>query len=74
MPLAGAVGLHVAATPTSRPQIPAAPKVGPVDDEVVDENAELSSDSDQEPELDANAPVGDLAWSNHYAAAQSRGH
>ena len=61
MPLAGAVGLHVAATPTSRPQIPAAPKVGPVDDEVVDENAELTSDSDQEPELDANAPVGDLA-------------
>ncbi|MCA9325983.1 hypothetical protein KC976_00060 [Candidatus Saccharibacteria bacterium] len=64
MPLAGAVGLHVAATPTSRPQIPAAPKVGPVDDEVVDENAELSSDSDQEPELDANAPVGDLASPN----------
>jgi|GEM_PF-5465530 len=64
MPLAGAVGLHVAATPTSRPQIPAAPKVGPVDDEVVDENAELTPDSDQEPELDANTPVGDLAGPN----------
>ena len=55
MPLAGAVGLHVAATLPVRPQIPAAPKVGPVDDEVVDENAELTSDSDQEPELDVNA-------------------
>ncbi len=60
MPLAGAVGLHVAATPTSKPVVPAGPAVGPVDDEIVDENAELTPD-ETEPELDAAAPVGELA-------------
>lgn len=64
MPLAGAVGLHVAKTPTSRPEIPMAPEAMSDAEEQVDETADLFTD--EEPgaatiENAANRPVGELA-------------
>lgn len=64
MPLAGAVGLHVASTPTSKPSIPSAP-AGPSDEpedadaplDVVDGNA----DDDFDPDAAANKTIGELA-------------
>jgi len=66
MPLAGAVGLHVASTPTSKPAIPTAP-VGPGDEpenideplSIVDGNA--TEDDDFDPSAAASKSVGDLA-------------
>jgi hypothetical protein len=59
MPLAGTVGLYVAATPQSKPEIPPAPGAQN-DDEVIDE-----PDDDEEPiytaENAGNRPVGELA-------------
>ncbi|HET8709556.1 MAG TPA: hypothetical protein VFL85_04755 [Candidatus Saccharimonadales bacterium] len=59
LPLAGTVGLYVAATPQSKPEIPAAPGEQS-DDEVIDE-----PDDDDQPAYTAenagNRPVGDLA-------------
>ena len=59
MPLAGAVGLHVAKTPQSKPEIP----TPPVDDDTLEETI---NESDTDPEdfsaaLAANKPVGELA-------------
>lgn len=60
MPLAGAVGLHVASTPTSKPEIPA----GPVVDDLP-EDIEEPDPTEQDPDFDsqktANTPVGELA-------------
>ena len=68
MPLAGATGLYVASTPTSKPSIPDAPDQ-PVDgpeeiDEplnVVDGNAPEDGDEDFDPKSAGGKPVGELA-------------
>lgn len=64
LPLAGAVGLHVAKTPTSRPEIPSAPEAPSDAEEQVDETADLMAED--EPEVvdlaaAGNKPVGELA-------------
>jgi len=53
LPLAGAAGVHVAKTLTSKPEIPAAPALPEEPDEAVDE--------DEAEALDPDAPVGQLA-------------
>ncbi len=64
LPLAGAVGVHVAKTPSSRPEIPAAPVVGGAD-ETIDEADDLFVDEAADRPLTAenagNRPVGELA-------------
>lgn len=55
LPIAGAVGLHVAKTLQTKPAIPSAPKMN---DEPI--NVENES-TDPEPELDPHASVGQLA-------------
>lgn len=65
LPLAGAVGLYVAATPTSKPSIPDAP-VGPGDEpEDIDEPLAISdgnaADDDFNAETAAGKSVGELA-------------
>jgi hypothetical protein len=66
MPLAGAVGLHVAKTPQSKPEIPAA--ATPVNDDVID-----ASEDDEGFTADnaGNAPIGDLAAVSGTAAVAS---
>ena len=54
LPLAGAAGIHVAKTLTSKPEIPSAPEPEP-DEETIPETAVAG------PELDKETPVGDLA-------------
>jgi hypothetical protein len=57
MPLAGAVGLHVAKTPSSRPEIPAGPDAFSDREEQVDE-----VEFDEDLPIDAaSRPIGDLA-------------
>lgn len=56
LPLAGASGIHVAKSLTSKPEIPVAPSL----DDEADEPA-IEEAPDEEPELDAAAPVGALA-------------
>lgn len=66
LPLAGAAGVHVAKTLTSKPEIP----TGPVDsdeDEEVDEDA--TEELEDEPEPDPKAPVGELAAAGLTGAA-----
>lgn len=64
LPLAGAVGLHVAKTPSSRPEIPVAPAAMSDREEQVDEDADLLDD-DEVPaatiENAGNKSVGELA-------------
>ncbi|HEY1064110.1 MAG TPA: hypothetical protein VGE30_02305 [Candidatus Saccharimonadales bacterium] len=65
LPLAGAVGLHVAKTPTSRPEIPLAPAAASDDEEQVDETADLLAEDETDAAIDmarsGNKPVGELA-------------
>ena len=63
MPLAGAVGLHVAKTPNSRPEIPMGPAAMDDSEEQVDENADLLAEDEDAalPADAANRPVGELA-------------
>lgn len=58
LPLAGAVGLHVAATPNSKPHIPKKPD-GSDDNDTIDENE--SNDDDFNTAAAAAAPIGVLA-------------
>lgn len=62
LPLAGAVGLHVAATPNSRPEIPASP-VFSNDEEQIDETDELLDDELPAATLATagTMPIGQLA-------------
>jgi hypothetical protein len=62
LPLAGAAGIHVAKTLTSRPEIPTAPQAFIDSDEAVDEDAELEPD-EPSGNLDPNQTVGQLAKS-----------
>lgn len=58
LPLAGTVGLHVAKTPQSRPEIPATAAAAGISSGIDDEDdAEVAL----EPELDARKPVGEYA-------------
>ncbi len=64
MPLAGAVGLHVAKTPTSRPEIPSAPEAPNDAEEQVDETADLMGEDEPEAvdlAASGNKSVGELA-------------
>lgn len=66
MPLAGVAGVHVAATPTSKPVIPEAPTPGKDEPEQVDEPLDVvdGTASDEEgfdPKAAAAVPVGALA-------------
>lgn len=64
MPLAGAVGLHVAKTPTSRPEIPVAPVVHNGAEEQVNESDDLLAEDEETPLVlgaAANKSVGELA-------------
>jgi hypothetical protein len=59
MPLAGAAGLHVAKTLTSKPEIPVGPGLPDESEEMVDESEAYGGAG--EPLIDPNQPVGDLA-------------
>lgn len=69
MPLAGLAGLHVAATPTSKPSIPDGPDSAKTNEtESIDESLNIvdnSADSDETADFDKNAeadtPVGELS-------------
>lgn len=65
LPLAGLVGLHVAATPTTKPEIPAAPSVPSDEAEAVDEPLDIvdgtAAPTDFDPEAAAATPIGKLA-------------
>src|SRR5581483_10274209 len=64
LPLAGAAGIHVAKTLTSKPEIPNAPPPDLPDETV----PETPIEGPAEPEVDKSAPVGELAGA---AAAKS---
>lgn len=53
LPLAGAVGLHVAKTLQSKPEIPSPPKTGGEDEETIEDASDV--------DLDPNEPIGKLA-------------
>jgi len=66
LPLAGLVGLHVAATPTTKPEIPVAPTVPSDEAEAVDEPLDIVDGTaavgdDFDPEAAAATPIGKLA-------------
>lgn len=66
LPLAGLVGLHVAATPTTKPEIPAAPSVPSDEAEAVDEPLDIvdgtaSAGDEFDPAAAAATPIGKLA-------------
>ncbi|PIZ62790.1 hypothetical protein COY17_01870 [Candidatus Saccharibacteria bacterium CG_4_10_14_0_2_um_filter_52_9] len=56
MPLAGAAGVHVAKTLTSRPEIPSGPQLPDDKEEIVEEDV-----ADEEAPLDPNKTLGQLA-------------
>lgn len=70
LPLAGAVKLHVAKTLQSKPTIPAAPDV-PSDEVALEDNAIQTDDEEieDEPEIDASKPVGELSGNKKSAVA-----
>ncbi|HWB38924.1 MAG TPA: hypothetical protein VG604_01665, partial [Candidatus Saccharimonadales bacterium] len=59
LPLAGAAGVHVAKTLTSKPELPAGPDGIVEDDEAVPEEA--NDEPELDPEADGDKPVGQLA-------------
>lgn len=67
LPLAGLVGLHVAATPTTKPEIPAAPKLPTDEAEAVDEPLDVVDGTapvdggDFDAAAAASTPIGKLA-------------
>jgi hypothetical protein len=61
LPLAGAVGMHVAKTPQSRPEVPPAPDGNPVDD-IDDEAVSMAGAAGAvDPQLDRTRPIGAFA-------------
>lgn len=62
LPLAGVVGLHVAKTLQSKPAIPPAPDMPSSQETMEDDNSD--SDANDDVELDATKPVGELAGAN----------
>lgn len=73
MPLAGAAGLHVAKTPTSKPEIPVNPIIRDSQLPFDDDSESLSLDDEPEPEYTAenagSKPIGDLAKKSSPAVA-----
>jgi hypothetical protein len=71
MPLAGAAGLHVAKTPTSKPEVPAGPLA--IHDGTLPDDEALDLDDEEELEYTAenaaDKPVGELAKAGGAAAA-----
>ncbi|HMH31361.1 MAG TPA: hypothetical protein VK534_02705, partial [Methylomirabilota bacterium] len=65
LPLAGAAGIHVAKTLTSKPEIPSAPGLPDDSEDAVQEDGE-------EVPPDPNAPVGQLAMAGAAGAAASK--
>ncbi len=63
IPLAGAVGIHVAKTLQSKPAIPPPPDVNKQDEALVDE------ETGDEPDIDHNKSIGELAGMTAVAAA-----
>jgi hypothetical protein len=63
LPLAGAVGIHVARTLQSKPEVPSAPNSadGSVDD--VEETASMADGESKADALDASRPIGEFARS-----------
>ena len=59
LPLAGAAGIHVAKTLTSKPEIPVSPDLDDDEEEVDEDTAQELPDEDAP--LDKAAPVGQLA-------------
>jgi hypothetical protein len=66
MPLAGAVGIHVAKNLQSKPAIPA----GPDQDEIPESLVHEEEIDDDEPEIDDKKPIGELAGVAAVAAAE----
>ncbi len=75
LPLAGLVGLHVADTPSSRPNIPPKPDQPSEEPEAIEEPLMVADNSGSEAEFDmdeaANIPIGELASSAGAAAVSS---
>lgn len=75
LPLAGMAGLHVAATPSSKPTIPPAPDQPNEEPESVNESAEIAAASDNDEDFDsaaeAETPVGELAGLQAAGAAET---
>ncbi|HSX46914.1 MAG TPA: hypothetical protein VLF87_02925, partial [Patescibacteria group bacterium] len=62
LPLAGVVGLHVAKTPQSKPLIPPAPTMSSDQPLTIEDNSvEQSTATNEEPDLDPKASIGQLA-------------
>lgn len=79
LPLAGSVGLHVAATPTSKPSVPPAPDTPGDEPEDVDESftvtdntADSADDSEFNAETASKTPVGVLAAAGATGVAASK--
>lgn len=68
LPLAGAVGVHVASSLTSKPEIPTAPIADDGKEETVEESASLEDNANDNPEIAPNTPVGELAGLTEAAA------
>ncbi len=68
LPLAGASGIHVAKTLTSKPEIPSGPDNPSDDEEAVAEDDDEAID----PKTAGNRPVGELAGATAVAAAAKR--
>jgi hypothetical protein len=61
LPLAGAVGLHVAKNLQSKPAIPSGPDTSDDIPESLVNEEELESEDDEEPEIDDSKAIGELA-------------
>ncbi len=68
LPLAGAIGLHVAKNLQSKPAIPAGPDTTDIPESLVDEE-ELEDAEADDPELDDSKAIGELAGVAAVAAA-----
>jgi len=74
LPLAGAVGLHVAKTLQSKPAIPPPPDVPTGKEAFVEDiaNEEEEKEPDEEPDIDSAKTVGELAGETAVAAAATK--
>lgn len=74
LPLAGSVGLHVAATATSKPAIPKAPEALSNEAEDLDETIDVqdtATDDDFDPDAEGAKTVGELAGASAAAGVAS---
>ncbi len=73
MPLAGAVGMHVAKSLQAKPEIPAGPDAEDIDDGPVS-LADEAKEADDEPDIDNKKPIGELAGAAALGAAAASKH